>query len=184
MCACTCRRSSVIIFCADFDRSCVRVNEVNPCRTVAQSTARTMGVRSCTCRLRMTLSTKYLVEAGSTNPATRFTAISTKPTASSPRRGLISAQTSGRFFHAFLRFCFFSSFSVLIWMRRVFLRPWMPIESQKLYAKCLANRLGEKCLAFNDQERELALIRGGSTARQMRGGRAFNVQHAGNKFAE
>jgi len=30
-------------------------------------------------------------------------AISTKPSASSPRLGFINAQTSGRFFHAFLR---------------------------------------------------------------------------------
>src|SRR2546430_11867084 len=31
-------------------------------------------------------------------------AMSTKPSASSPRLGFINAQTSGRFFHAFLRF--------------------------------------------------------------------------------
>src|SRR5437867_5394654 len=48
---------------------------------------------------------KIFMEAGKTNPETRLTAISTKPSASSPRLGLISAQTSGRFFHAlFLRF--------------------------------------------------------------------------------
>ena len=53
----------------------------------------------------MTLSTRYFVEAGKTSPARRLMAISTKPSASSPRLGLISAQTSGRFFHAlFLRF--------------------------------------------------------------------------------
>src|SRR5882762_3423084 len=34
----------------------------------------------------------------------RLMAISTKPSASSPRLGFIKAQTSGRFFHAFLRF--------------------------------------------------------------------------------
>src|SRR5258707_4513945 len=52
----------------------------------------------------MTLSTRYFVEAGSTNPDSRLMAMSTKPSASSPRLGFISAQTSGRFFHAFLRF--------------------------------------------------------------------------------
>src|ERR1700739_2930389 len=52
----------------------------------------------------MTLSTKYLVEAGSTRPETRLTAIKRKPRMSRPRRGFISAQTSGRFFQAFLRF--------------------------------------------------------------------------------
>ena len=52
----------------------------------------------------MTLSTKYFVDAGSTRPQTRLMAISTKPSASKPRRGLISAQTSGSDFQAFLRF--------------------------------------------------------------------------------
>src|SRR5689334_18555789 len=52
----------------------------------------------------MTLSTKYLVEAGSTRPETRLKAINRKPRMSRPRRGFISAQTSGRFFQAFLRF--------------------------------------------------------------------------------
>src|SRR5437867_11048314 len=52
----------------------------------------------------MTLSTKYFVDAGSTSPETRFTAIKRKPRMSTPRRGFISAQTSGRFFQAFLRF--------------------------------------------------------------------------------
>src|SRR5262249_57477392 len=62
------------------------------------------GARRRTWRWRTTLSTKYLVEAGSTRPETRLTAIKPKPRISRPRRGFISAQTSGRFFHAFLRF--------------------------------------------------------------------------------
>src|SRR5258708_7013467 len=118
MCACTWRRSSVIIFCADLDSSCVSVKEVSPCRTVAARTPSTMGVSSWTCRLPITLSTRYFVEAGKTNPERRLMAISTKPIARSPRLGLISAQTSGRFFHAFLRFSFFAAdsgvFSVAI----------------------------------------------------------------------
>src|SRR5262252_3792467 len=104
MCACTWRRSSVIMRCADFERSCVSVKEVSPWMSVAARTARASGVRSRTWRWRITLSTKYLVEAGSTSPETRFTAIKPNPRISKPRRGFISAQTSGRFFHAFLRF--------------------------------------------------------------------------------
>src|SRR5215472_15700486 len=71
---------------------------------VAARTARASGVRSQTCLWRTTLSTKYLVEAGSTRPETRPTAIKKKPRMSKLRRGFINAQTSGRFFHAFLRF--------------------------------------------------------------------------------
>src|SRR5216684_8669470 len=104
ICACTWRRRSVIIFCADLESSCVRLNEVRPCTIVAPRTARTIGVNSCICLCSTTLSTKYFMEPGNTNPETRLMAISTKPSASSPRLGFINAQTSGRFFHAFLRF--------------------------------------------------------------------------------
>src|SRR5216683_6676 len=104
ICACTWRRRSVIIFCADLESSCVRLKEVRPCTIVAPRTARTIGVNSCTCLCSTTLSTKYFMEPGSTKPETRLTAISTRPSANSPRLGFISAQTSGRFFHAFLRF--------------------------------------------------------------------------------
>src|SRR5271157_4579533 len=52
----------------------------------------------------MTSSIRNFVEAGRTNPETRLITISTKPTASSPRRGCISAQTSGRM--AFNRWIF------------------------------------------------------------------------------
>src|SRR6266446_10944645 len=72
--------------------------------TVAERTPSTMGVSNWICFLPMTLSTRYFVEAGKTNPETRLMAISTKPSARSPRLGFINAQTSGRFFHAFLRF--------------------------------------------------------------------------------
>src|ERR1700693_4500432 len=64
----------------------------------------------------MTSSTRYLVEAGRIRPETRLTAIRSKPAARIPRRGLMSAQTWGRFFHAFLVFLSFeeafASFSV------------------------------------------------------------------------
>src|ERR1700730_7929813 len=52
----------------------------------------------------MTSSTRYFVEAGRIKPDTRFTAINNSPAAKMPRRGLISAHTWGRFFHAFFVF--------------------------------------------------------------------------------
>src|SRR5690242_10107053 len=65
---------------------------------------RTIGVNRFSCFLMTTLSRKYFVEAGRTSPDRRLMAIKTKPSARSPRRGLISAQTSGKHFQAFLRF--------------------------------------------------------------------------------
>src|SRR5438445_13671830 len=89
------------------------------------------------------LSTQYLVEAGRTSPDTRLMAISTKPKISRPRRGLISAHTSGSTLHAFASFLVFdlpaSSVAIV-----EYLSLWMRASLQKLYAKCLANRLGEK----------------------------------------
>src|SRR5579859_11408 len=67
---------------------------------VAARMLRTMGVRRLAWRLEMTLSRKYFDDAGSTSPATRLMAISTKPSASKPRRGWISAQISGSDFQA------------------------------------------------------------------------------------
>src|ERR1700730_5955914 len=109
ICACTLRRNSVIIFCADLESSCVKLKDVRPWRMVANKTARTMGVSTPTCFLTTTLSTKYFVEAGSTSPDKRLMAISRKPSASSPRLGFINAQISGRFFQVFLRFSVFES---------------------------------------------------------------------------
>ena len=71
MCACTCLRRSVIMRCADLERSCVNVNDVNPFTSVAPTTAKTMGMRNCTWRLVMTLSNRYLLDSGSTKPASR-----------------------------------------------------------------------------------------------------------------
>src|SRR5579859_1561731 len=71
---------------------------------------RTMGVNRLSCFLMTTLSRKYFVEAGRTRPERRLMAIKTKPSARSPRRGLISAQTSGKDFQAFLRFSLFEFF--------------------------------------------------------------------------
>src|SRR5689334_13965433 len=65
---------------------------------------RTIGVKRLSCFLMTTLSRKYFVEAGRTSPDRRLMAIKTKPSARSPRRGLISAQTSGKDFQAFFRF--------------------------------------------------------------------------------
>ncbi len=100
MCACTLTRSSVIIFCEDFERSCVREYDVKACTTVAANTPNTRGARRFVWRLRMTSSIKYFDEKGSTNPETRLIAIKTNPRARIPRLGLRSAQTSGSIFHA------------------------------------------------------------------------------------
>src|SRR5258708_1724385 len=185
MCPCTCRRNSAIIFCADFESSCVSVNDVSPCTIVAASTPRTIGVSSSVCRFPITLSMKYFVEAGSTSPHTRFTAMSTKPSASRPRRGRISAQMSGSAFHALLRCsCLLSaedSFSLAIgdssqsaWMRRAV---------RELYTTHLAKRLGCTPNA-KDRGREFALIRAGSAARNVRGRWPLDIEDAANEFAQ
>ena len=72
ICACTCLRKSAIIFCADFDSSCVNVKEVSPCTTVAASTASTIGVSNCIWCFPITSSTKYFVEAGRQHPTLGF----------------------------------------------------------------------------------------------------------------
>src|ERR1700687_1110358 len=90
--------------CADLERSCVRGKEVSPWMMVAATTARTMGVRRWVCLLPITSSTRYLVEAGRIRPESRLMAIRPRPRISSPRRGWIKAQTSGRAFQALLSF--------------------------------------------------------------------------------
>src|SRR5262245_54611742 len=95
MCTCTRRRISAISRCASFDRSCVRANELTACRMVAATTAPSSGPsRSVRC-LPITSSIRYFVDAGSTRPATRLTAISTRPSAIIFRRGPTSAFRSG-----------------------------------------------------------------------------------------
>ena len=47
----------------------------------------------------MMSSIRNFEDAGKTSPATRFTTITQKPTASTPRRGLIRNHTSGRSAH-------------------------------------------------------------------------------------
>src|SRR3977135_3194280 len=96
---------------------------------------------------------KYFVEAGSTNPQMRFTAISTKPAASKPRRGRIRAQTSGRAFQVFLRFSFLLtaeslSLAMSEWSQSV----WMPRAVTKLYTTALAIRLGNMLEVRNPEE--------------------------------
>src|SRR5690348_146807 len=71
---------------------------------------RTIGVNRFSCFLMTTMSRKYFVEAGRTRPDSRLIAIKTRPSARSPRRGLISAKTSGKDIKAFLRFSPFAFF--------------------------------------------------------------------------
>ena len=61
------------------------------------------GSSMCSCRLYSTLSTKDFVAAGSTRPQTRLMIISTKPSASSQRRGRMSCHACG---HASVSFGF------------------------------------------------------------------------------
>src|ERR1700744_3034757 len=66
---------------------------------VAASTADTIGVSNPISFFVTTLSRKYFVEAGRTNPETRLIVINSIPSARTPRRGWIIAQTSGSAFH-------------------------------------------------------------------------------------
>ena len=91
-------RMSAIMRCADLESSWVSVNEVSPCTRVAPTTARISQPRSSICRLPMMLSTRNLVEAGSTSPQTRLIAMRPKPSSSTVLRGWRRAQTSGRAF--------------------------------------------------------------------------------------
>src|SRR5579884_526805 len=63
--------------------------------SVASTTTPTSGISNWTWCLAMTLSSRYLGEAGSASPATRLTAIRRSPRARTPRRFFIIAQTSG-----------------------------------------------------------------------------------------
>src|SRR6266567_8726928 len=179
MCACTCRRRSVIIFCADLESSCVRLKEVRPCTIVAPRTARTIGVNSPTCLCSTTLSTKYFMEPGSTNPETRLMAMSTKPNASSPRLGLTKAQTSGRFFHAFVRFSLLegdlASFSVAMISEVDFTLAVRCRQQSKNYMSTI------KTINRNGKPSSVA---SGSRARHTRAGRRIQIQDAGDEFAD
>src|SRR5579883_3330685 len=62
---------------------------------VAATTARTSGVKSCIWRLPTMLSTRILVDAGSTRPAPLLITVRSSPNASSLRRGRTSSWSSG-----------------------------------------------------------------------------------------
>src|SRR5712664_1912610 len=176
ICACTWRRRSVIIFCADLESSCVRLKEVRPCTSVAPSTARTIGVNSCICLCSTTLSTKYFIEPGNTNPETRLMAISTKPSARSPRLGLISAQTSGRFFHAFLRFSLLAGdFAAVSVFMICGTNPTLAIRCRQCPYHYIAK---------TDRREQLSSVARGSRARHAGPCRAIEVQDAGDELAD
>src|ERR1700676_839890 len=196
MCACTWRRSSVIIFCADFESSCVKVKEVRPCTMVAARMPTTIGVNRCSCFFPTTLSTKDLVDNGRPRPATRLTAMSRKPSASKPRRGLISAQTSGRFFQAFLRLSLFDvaagSFSVVMISVSSISDLGCRDFSADYTATCLAkglvwtsagNHVRKKCIVKRRME-ECSLIRPHAATRRVRRSRSLEIEHAGDKFTQ
>src|SRR5271154_3549155 len=68
--------------------------------TVAVTTTRTITGNRRAWRFKITSSRKYFVDAGRTRPETRFIPTSPKPAAKIPRRGLISASTSGSSFQS------------------------------------------------------------------------------------
>src|SRR5271166_4619605 len=65
-----------------------------------------MGRRRLTWCLSMTLSNRYLLDPGSTRPATRLIATRTRPNSNMPRRGCRSAQISGSDCHLIFFFAF------------------------------------------------------------------------------
>ncbi len=95
MWACTLARNSAIRRWPALDTSCVMAKPVTPCMTVAARTASTKGANSDSWCLPITLSIRYLDEVGSTRPQTRLITISTKPRASTLRRGRIISRMSG-----------------------------------------------------------------------------------------
>src|ERR1700704_1480362 len=119
----------------------------------------------------MTSSTRYFVEAGRIKPDTRFTAINSSPAAKIPRRGLMSAHTCGRFFHAFLVFLSLevapASFSVAISEGR----------SEPLVVRCPgmgACYMARLCLAS---------VGASSRTRSWNSHGTLEVQHGRNKLA-
>src|SRR5579872_5070679 len=66
---------------------------------VAAKTAATIGVSKPISFFVTTLSRKYFVEAGRTNPEKRLMVMSSRPSARMPRRGWIIPHTSGNAFH-------------------------------------------------------------------------------------
>src|SRR5260370_13374579 len=102
-------------------------------------------------------------------------AISTKPSAKSPRLGFISAQTSGRFFHAFLRFSPLAG----------------DLAAVSVFLTCEANlcqtvrchaRLNNY-IAKRGRKASVSSIARGSRAWHAGAAGAIEAQHAGDEFA-
>src|SRR6266436_4529977 len=107
---------------------------------------RTIGVKTFSCFLMTTLSRKYFVDAGRTRPEIRLMAISPKPRISRPRRGLISAQTSGSDFQAFFLFSDFEGVAdfasdAIVWGRMERLS-WMLMLSVRVHFNLCSNKDG------------------------------------------
>src|SRR5713101_566227 len=124
----------------------------------------------------MTLSTRYFVEAGKTNPDRRLMAMSTKPSASSPRLGFISAQTSGRFFHAFLRFSLLAGDLGAVSVAMIRWTSYTPAF------RC--SRRPYHYIATTGRKAQLSSIARGSHTGHACPGRAIEAQDAGDEFAD
>src|SRR5271169_193837 len=126
--------------------------------TVADTTTSTITGNRCAWRFRITSSRKYFVEAGRTRPETRLITISPKPTARIPRRGLISARTSGSSFQSNLALAglpsplfFFSWRSIRLPMRStpgLACLPSIPHYTSKLARAAAAQRGRVLCREF------------------------------------
>ena len=81
-------RISVISCWAAFERSCTSAYELSPCTRVAASTPRPGEPADRPGRAPITSSMRYLVEPGRTSPATRLTAMRTKPGGQERHRGV------------------------------------------------------------------------------------------------
>src|SRR5713101_1273219 len=124
----------------------------------------------------MTLSTRYFVEAGKTNPDRRLMAMRTKPSASSPRLGFISAQTSGRFFHAFLRFSLLAGDLGAV---SVAMSGWTNYTPA---FRC--SRRPYHYIATTGRKAQLSSIARGSHTGRACPGRAIEAQDAGDELAD
>src|ERR1700733_6734059 len=89
----------------------------------------TIGSKRFVCRLVITSSTKYFVDAGRIKPDDRLIIISTKPRAMIPRRGRSSARTCGNNFQSNFAFAGFSAASGFFSMAIEF-------ENEELTLRC------------------------------------------------
>jgi hypothetical protein len=95
-CCCTWERSRAMSRCASTLSSRVRRKEVTACTETATATAPSRTQRSRGSPPVITSSTRYLVEAGSTNPLSRLTRMRPRPAKTSLRCGQMISRKARR----------------------------------------------------------------------------------------